>query len=338
MQRFSSKLALGAIAAATLLATGAAQADTGKLSLTGGITSIDGAAGGGITPWATIGTMGNEVGVSAAYSTLTTQDYGLRAYGLAIGINNRAEVSFGRQELDIGKLALLGGNSLAMNVMGAKIRVAGEAILDSDNLMPQISVGILVKQTLPTNGPTTTVAAAMTDNTPAPVGINADSVISTLGAKTQGTEYYVSASKLLLNKGLLLNGTLRYTNANQNGLLGFGSGAGGNNESRIYPEFSAAYLLSPKLAIGGEYRFKPNNLEGRGNALKTALTGTNSNVGNALGGTSLAEDDWKDVFIAYTPTKNLTLTLAYVDMGRVVSGFTSSKTQQGTFLSAQVAF
>jgi hypothetical protein len=325
-----SKLAFTSIAAAAMLTMGAAQADTGKLSLTGGITSIDGAAGGGITPWATIGTMGNEIGVSAAYSTMTTQDYGLKSYGVSLGINDRAEVSFGRQELDIGKLTFLGGNSLAMNVMGAKIRVAGEAILDSDNLMPQISVGILVKQALPTNGPTQTVAG---------VPLNADSVITTLGAKTQGTEYYVSASKLLLNKGLLLNGTLRYTNANQNGLLGFGSGAGGNNESRIYPEFSAAYLLSPKLAIGAEYRFKPNNLEGRGNALKAALSGGSAEpVGNALGGTSLAEDDWKDVFIAYTPTKNLTLTLAYVDMGRVVSGFTSSKTQQGTFLSAQVAF
>lgn len=328
MQRFSSKLALGAIAASALMGT--AQADTGKLSLTGGITSIDGAAGGGITPWATIGTMGNEIGVSAAYSTLTTQDYGFKSYGLAVGINDRAEVSMGRQELDIGKLAFLGGNSIAMNVVGAKIRVAGEALLDSDNLKPQVSVGVLVKQTLPTNGPTQVVAG---------VPLNADSVITTLGAKTQGTEYYVTASKLLLNKGLLLNGTLRYTNANQNGLLGFGSGEGGNNESRIYPEFSVAYLLAPNLAIGGEYRYKPNNLQGRGNALKAALAGSSAApVGNALGGESLAEDDWKDIFIAYTPTKNLTLTLAYVDMGRVVSGFTSSKTQQGTFLSAQVAF
>ena len=113
MHRFSRKLALGAIATAALVATGAAQADTGKLSLTGGITSIDGAAGGGITTWATIGTMGNELGVTAAYSTMTTQDYGFKSYGLAVGINDRAEVSIGRQELDIGKLAFLGGNSIA---------------------------------------------------------------------------------------------------------------------------------------------------------------------------------------------------------------------------------
>ena len=327
MQRFSSKLALGAIATATLLATGAAQADTGKLSLTGGITSIDGAAGGGITPWATIGTMGNELGVSAAYSTLTTQDYGLRTYGLAVGINNRAELSIGRQELDIGKLAFLGGNSIGMNVVGAKIRVAGEAILDSDNLIPQVSVGVMVKQTMPTNGPTQTLDT---------VDLNAKNVLNLLGAKTEGTEYYVSATKLLLNKGLLLNGTLRYTNANQNGLLGFGAGNGSNNEARLYPEFSAAYLLSPKLAIGAEYRFKPNNLQNSGRALAAALPG--NRAAGALGGDFLREDDWKDIFIAYTPSKNVTLTLAYVDLGNVVSSLTSSKTQQGTFLSAQVAF
>ena len=70
MQVLSNKLGLCAVAAAACLAIAPAQADTGKLSLTGGITSIDGAAGGGITPWATIGTMGNEIGVSAAVAYL----------------------------------------------------------------------------------------------------------------------------------------------------------------------------------------------------------------------------------------------------------------------------
>ena len=36
---------------------------------------------------------------------------------------------------------------------------------------------------------------------------------------------YVSATKLLLAQSLLVNGTLRSTNANQNGLLGFGAAA-----------------------------------------------------------------------------------------------------------------
>ena len=50
------KFAMNAMALdVTALACGLAQADTGKLLLTGGVSSIDGAAGGGLTPWAVIG-------------------------------------------------------------------------------------------------------------------------------------------------------------------------------------------------------------------------------------------------------------------------------------------
>ncbi|MDP3170098.1 MAG: DUF3034 family protein, partial [Polaromonas sp.] len=37
-----------------------AHAETGKLLLTGGVSSIDGAAGGGLTPWAVIGSNATE--------------------------------------------------------------------------------------------------------------------------------------------------------------------------------------------------------------------------------------------------------------------------------------
>ena len=43
--------AAAALAASLVLASTAHAAD-GKLLLTGGVTSIDGAAGGGLTPWA----------------------------------------------------------------------------------------------------------------------------------------------------------------------------------------------------------------------------------------------------------------------------------------------
>ena len=310
MQRFSSKLALGAIAAATLLATGAAQADTGKLSLTGGITSIDGAAGGGITPWATIGTMGNEIGVSAAYSTLRVQDYDFQSYGVAVGINNRFEISLGKQEFTLKSVDSLdgvkngaNGQKSNLDIIGLKYRIAGEAILDSDNLMPQISVGILHKRV--------TASSVL------------DGYLTALAVEREGNELYASATKLFLKNSLLVNATARYTNANQNGLLGFGTKAAGqNNDMRLYPEFSAAYLLSPKLAVGAEYRVKPNNLDG------LIVPG------------ALKETEWKDIFVAYTPVKNLTLTLAYVDLGQVVPALAAARTssQTGTFLSAQVAF
>ncbi len=290
-----------------------AMADTGKLLLTGGVSSIEGAAGGGMTPWAVIGSNATEreVGVSAHLTRLSTHDWGLTGYGAAVGWNDRAEVSLARQSLNAGAavalnglgFAIADGEHIRMDVLGLKLRVAGDAILDSDNWMPQIAVGLQYKD----------VDAR-----------SARPVLDFLGAKTHGIEPYVSATKLFLGQGLLVNATLRNTNANQGGLLGFGSAAPGRNRRSWNPEFSVAYLLHRSVAIGAEYRFKPNNLEALGRA---------AGLGDAL-----REDDWKDVFIAWAPSKHLSLTLAYVDLGRVVPGVTDNRKQRGAYLSAQVAF
>jgi Protein of unknown function (DUF3034) len=290
-----------------------AQADTGKLLLTGGVSSIDGAAGGGLTPWAVIGSNAEdgEIGFSANVTAAKTQDYGLKTYGVAVGIQNRVELSLARQDFDASPaIALNGvapfgvtpGQHINMDIIGAKVRIAGDAVLDSDSLMPQIAVGVEYKSVKPGS-----------------IG----SVLDFLGTKTSGTDVYVSATKLFLAQSVLVNATLRSTNANQNGLLGFGSGAPGKNSRSIVPEFSIAYLLSKNVAIGAEYRGKPNNLEALGRAA-------------GLGG-GLKEEAWKDIFIAWAPSKNVSLTLAYVDLGRIIPGITP-KRQTGVYLSGQIAF
>jgi Protein of unknown function (DUF3034) len=55
-----------------------------------------------------------------------------------------------------------------------------------------------------------------------------------------------------------------------------------------------------------------------------------------LGG-GLKEEAWKDIFIAWAPTKNVSMTLAYVDLGRIIPGITP-KRQTGVYLSGQIAF
>jgi hypothetical protein len=291
-----------------------AHADTGKLLLTGGVSTIAGSAGGGLTPWAVIGSnaTAGEVGFSGYATRAATQDFGLTGYGVAVGVHDRVELSLARQDFDASPaIALNGvapfgvtpGQHIKMDVIGIKVKVAGDAVLDADSFMPQIAVGLEHKQTRPGS-----------------IG----SVLDFLGTKTSGTDVYVSATKLLLAQSLLVNGTLRYTNANQNGLLGFGSAAPGKNSRSLQPEFSIAYLINKNLAVGAEYRFKPNNLQA---------------LGAAAGlGAGLREDDWKDIFIAWAPSKNLSLTLAYVDLGRIVPGVTNNRRQTGYYLSAQVAF
>jgi len=312
MKLVLSHPAMAALALAC--STGLAHADTGKLLLTGGVSTIAGSAGGGLTPWAVIGTNATEgeVGASAYLTHAATQDYALTGYGVAVGIHDRVELSLARQDFDaspsialngIAPFGITPGQHIKMDVVGVKVRVAGDAILDSDNWMPQIAVGLEHKRVHPGS---------------------LQPVLDFLGTKTQGTDVYVSATKLLLDKGLLLNATLRSTNANQNGLLGFGAAAPGKKSRSLQPEFSVAYLLNKNLAVGAEYRFKPNNLQ---------------SLGAAAGlGAALREDDWKDIFIAWAPNKNLSLTLAWVDLGRIVPGITNGRKQTGYYLSAQVAF
>ena len=301
------------IVGAAGLCSGLACADTGKLLLTGGVSSIDGAAGGGLTPWAVIGSnaTAGEMGISAHLSRATTRDFSLNTVGVALGFQDQIEVSLARQDFDASPATALNGlgfsvqsgQHVTMDVLGLKLKVAGDAVLDSDSWMPQIAVGVEQKS------------------------VNAGSitpVLDFLGTKTNGTDFYVSATKLFLGQSLLVNGTLRYSNANQNGLLGFGSKAPGTNTASWVPEVSVAYLLNKHLAVGAEYRAKPNNLESLGRA---------ASLGNGL-----AEDAWQDLFIAWAPNKNSSLTLAYLDLGRVLPGVTNSRTQTGYYLSAQIAF
>ena len=62
-----------------LAATPMAHADTGKLLLTGGVSTVEGAAGGGLSPWAVISTQATEGenGASGFVSRAVTGDYGL---------------------------------------------------------------------------------------------------------------------------------------------------------------------------------------------------------------------------------------------------------------------
>lgn len=284
-------------------------AETGKLLLTGGVSTIEGAAGGGISPWAVIGSNATdgETGVAVHVTRASTKDYGLNGVGVVVGFNNQYELSLARQNFNTGITGPgLGIPHLVLKqtIVGVKARVAGDAVLDSDTLMPQIAVGAQFK-TLDSSG--------------------LDATLTTLGAKRSGADFYVNATKLFLAQGILVNGTLRATKANQNGLLGFGATLGGaNNNYQLMPEISLAYLLSSRVAIGAEYRRMPNHL---------ATAGQAAGLGNGL-----QSDAWRDIFVAWAPTKNASFTLAYVDLGRIVPATTAARKQTGVYLSAQVAF
>ncbi len=264
---------------------------SGKLLLTGGVTQIEGSAGGGLTPWAVIGGYGthDQIGGNAYFTNVSVDDYGLQSYGALIGLYDRVELSLSRQEFDteqVGALLGLGrGFTIRQDTYGIKVKLFGDAVLEQDSWLPQVSIGVQHKR-------------------------NAEGgLLRAIGAKDDsGTDVYISATKLYLAQSLMVNATVRFTEANQFGILGFGGDKDDGYKAQF--EFSAAYLVTRNLAFGAEYRTKPDNL----------------NIA--------VEDDAFDVFVAWAPIKNVSLTVAYVDLGNIVI----RDNQRGVYASLQVGF
>ena len=138
-----------------LLACGVALpalAASDKLLLTGGVTQLEGAAGGGLTPWAVIAGYGtrDQIGASAFYTDIRSQDYTLGTGGVAVGLWDRVELSYARQRFNTrdvgGALGLGTGFAFGQDVFGVKVRVLGDAVLEQDSWMPQIAVGMQYKR------------------------------------------------------------------------------------------------------------------------------------------------------------------------------------------------
>jgi hypothetical protein len=277
-----------------LLAWGAALpalAGSDKLLLTGGVTQLEGAAGGGLTPWAVIAGYGtrDQIGANAFYTGVWSQDYGLATGGIAVGLWDRLELSYARQRFNTrevgGALGLGNGFAFNQDVFGVKLRVLGNAVLDQDSWLPQIAIGVQHKRN------------------------DQGAVLRAIGAKDDhGTDFYVSATKLFLAQSVLANATLRQTKANQLGILGFGGDKRDGYSTQF--ETSLAYLVRKDLAVGVEYRSKPDNLK------------------------IAREDDWYDFFVAYQPIKNVSVTLAYAHLGNIVI----KDNQRAPYLSLQVGF
>ncbi len=228
---------LGALLCAALCRGTAFAGD--RLEWTGAVTQIEGSAGGGLVPWALIGGLGTDrqIGATAFVTYVSTQDFSLRTGGASVDVDDRVEFSIARQRFDAN--SVLPGLTLGQDIVGIKIRVAGDAVFAPDEWLPQIAVGAQWKHTLDY------------DFIPAAVG----------AARGSDVEFYVAATKVyfaaLAGHNVILDASLRRTRANQFGLLGFGGDAGGYH---LEPEVSAAVWLSDAVILGAEYRNKPNDL------------------------------------------------------------------------------
>jgi len=280
---------LGPVLLGCLLAPLPAAHAGDRLLATGGVTQIEGSGGGGLTPWALIAGLGTEdqIGASGSCTRVKPQDFTLETCGLALGIRDRLELSVARQHFDLG--TTVPGNTISQSIVGAKLRLLGDAVFDQDRWWPQLALGVQWKH-----------------------NSDFDVVPRLLGARhADGTDYYLAATKLWLagpfGRSWLADLTLRATEANQMGLLGFGGDQGGY---RVMTEGSLGVFLSDCLVFGGEYRQKPNNLS------------------------AFREQDFSDAFLAYFPFKNLSLTGAYTFLGNIAD----KPSQHGPYVSLQLSW
>ncbi len=228
-----------------------------------------------------------EVGASAFVTYVSTQDFALRAGGASVGVDNRVEISVARQRFDAG--SVVPGLTLGQDIVGLKLRLAGDAVFDPDRWLPQIALGAEWKRTLDF------------EQIPRAVG----------AARGEDVDLYIAATKVyfaaLAGHNVIVDATLRRTRANQFGLLGFGGDGSGYSWA---PEASAAVWLNDDVLLGAEYRAKPDNLH------------------------AFREDDAADIFLAWAPVKNFSLTVAWTDLGRIVG----KPPQRGAYLSLWLGY
>jgi hypothetical protein len=335
--------ALVAVAALSSESAWASLYNDGKVFLTGGVFTVDGAGGGGAVPWATITGYGTRDGINGGvgFTYADLPALSLNVLGGAVGFFDRFELSYANHKLsldlpNLDTVALVGeilggagidlgtnpwNSTLNMEVYGAKLRLFGDAVYTSDSWIPQVAIGGLWKEN------------------------SSKELLKTLGAaENKDWEAYVAATKVFFRWSTLLNVTARYTSANQIGLTGFGSCDGDDcsNDKEVRFEASIAHLLSKNTAIGFEYQQHGDNLDGRSVSLGgldlsglTDLLGgipLTENLAGAL--TQKKESDWMDVFFAYAPNKNISFVAAYLMLGNI----SVAPDQNGFYLSIHATF
>jgi hypothetical protein len=239
-------------------------------------------------------------GANAHFTNIQLRDLHLYTYGVAAGLLDRVELSYTRQQLDVTGTAL-NGLGVKQDVYGLKVKLFGDAIYGQDSWLPQVAIGAQYKHN---------------DGIKHGESVGLPGLINPvqLGAQAEAsTDIYLVATKVFLAESLLVNAVVRETKANQFGLLGFGGDRHRGYSTK--PEGTIAYLLTRKLAVGGEIRTGPHNL-----------------------GADDQTNAWT-LFAAWTPTRNLSLVAAYLNIGSVLAPVTGvTKHQDGPYLSVQAGF
>ncbi len=252
------------------------------------VVNIEGEGGGGLVPWAYLtnppaqGKLFGMPMVGATY--IFPQNFNVTVYHLNETITDRLEVGFSRTVFNTTNLLGASGGStnvgveeLTMDTMHAKV-----LLLKETETLPAVSASLEYKNNRDINTADSNAGGALTA-----AGLDDD----------KGIDYCLSATKLFKTEKMpiLVNIGARYTKAAQTGYLGF------SDDAKILPEITLAVLPESNVAVGVEYRSKPDQYK------------------DVAGIGTFGEEDWSDFFIAYFPTKGLSIVGAVVNFGNIVN-------------------
>jgi hypothetical protein len=270
--------------------------DMGKLLATGGVSQVEGAGGGGLVPWALVSGYG------------TRDSWGANAYATTVRTQDYSLTSAGVTVGIADRVEL----SLAQQHFKGSLAPFDQLSIRQDLFGVKLRLAGDAVYDQDRALPQIALGALFKRNRGVRgLGALGVSTVTALGARDDsGVDVYLAATKICLDASVLLNVTVRATKANQMGLLGFGGDQG--NHYRAMPEVSAAYLVERTLLAGLEYRHKPHNL------------GVDR------------EQAYYDVFVAWFPSKHVSVTAAYAVLGQIT--LLNPRRQRGAYVSVQAGF
>ncbi len=291
------------------------------------LLTIEGEGGGAIVPWAYVSNPSTDGGIGKPAVSLWTwvsDSYTINFWPVAVTVGDRLEFGFAYQNLDISTLKsdlrndstpVLGAvnrldtklDNLQMITAHAKYQFVKESAS-----LPAMAISVSYKKALDVDE----LDDNLTDNVRNALGAGLPKVLKTMGVDDDdGFEVNLMATKLWKTKIPLLTAVnLRYTQANQLGFLGF------SDDWSLNPEVTLAILPAANVAVGVEFRYKPDALKSVNDYLN--INGVASQ--STLNDYSFKEDHFVDFFVAYLPTPNLTIAAGVANIGNVVHRETKS--------------
>jgi len=291
------------------------------------LLNIEGEGGGAIVPWAYVSNPSTDGGVgmpAVSMWTWVSDSYTINFWPVAVTIGDSLELGVAYQNLDTSTLrddlksdsyAALGGAArldIGMDNVQMVTAHAKYQFLKETDTMPAMAVSVSYKKAIDVDE----LNDNLTDDVRALGGVvpalaTAPDVLDWMGVDDDdGFEVNLMATKLWKTKIPILTAVnLRYTQANQLGFLGF------SDDWTLNPEVTLAILPEPNVAIGIEYRHKPDELKSVNDYLNA--NGVAGGLAQ-LGDYTFEESDFVDVFAVYFPTPKLSIAAGVANIGNVV--------------------